>query len=332
MDSMNQKQNIAILWDIENVTPSADSLFVEGLIEYAESLGKIAYCRAYADWTKKTIDKISMVLAENSFELIHVPRSRKNSSDISLITGAIELLYQYPHITRYILITGDSDFRSLLLTFRKQGRETFIICDAKTASEDLLSLADDFKDFRDLLPTEKEDPHPVVEEDPADPEADRFFAYGLLMEAVDDMIRRGKKTGLGAVKVRMRILNKTFDEGLYGFDSWSEFIAQAVESGYIELERDDKTTLIKPAGEGLQQSDEGIHVALRTLIEVLSHLDGKIPHSYHSFGKVNDRLKEKNIIYNQMGFKKLKDFIQAAEMRGLVETKNDHLKYYVKRL
>jgi len=333
---MSQKENVAILWDIENVTPSADSLFVEGLMEYAEGLGKVAFCRAYADWTQRTIHKISMIMAENSFELIHVPRARKNSSDISLITGAIEILYQYPHITRYILITGDSDFRSLLLTFRKHGRETYIICDAKTASEDLLGLADDFKDFRDLLPSEEaavvESPGPEKPKKANDPQTDRFFAFGLLMEAVDDMIRKGKKTGLGAVKVRMKILNKTFEERTYGFDSWSEFIAQAVENGYIELERDDKTTLIRPAGESLQQSDEGLHFALRTLIEVLVQLDGKNPHSFHPFGKVNEKLKERKVLYNQMGFKKLKDFIQAAEMRGLVESRNDHLKYYVKRL
>ena len=34
---------------------------------------------------------------------------------------------------------------------RKYGVETIIICDAKSASEDLLALADSYKDFRDIL-------------------------------------------------------------------------------------------------------------------------------------------------------------------------------------
>ena len=86
--------------------------------------------------------------------MIHIPynKKQKNSADMALSTHAIELIYMYPHIKKIILVTGDADFRPLLQSLRKHGIETIIICDSQSASEDLLLLADDYKDFRDLIP------------------------------------------------------------------------------------------------------------------------------------------------------------------------------------
>ena len=39
-------ENVAILWDAENVTPSVDSLFIEGFLEYAEQFGRITVAKA----------------------------------------------------------------------------------------------------------------------------------------------------------------------------------------------------------------------------------------------------------------------------------------------
>ena len=151
------KESIAILWDIENVTPSSNTGFVTGLLEYAGENGRISVARAYGDWTKRELKGISQVLAQNSFEMMHVPMSRKDSADITLITNTIEIMYQYPHIKKIILVTGDADFRPLLQAMRKHGIETTIICDAKSASEDLLLLADAYKDYRELIPVPGED-------------------------------------------------------------------------------------------------------------------------------------------------------------------------------
>ncbi len=133
------EDKVAILWDIENVTPSANSQFLEGLKEYTEHLGKLTVCRVYGDWTKGYLGRLSRQLSENGFELIHIPVARKNSADISLITNAVELIYQYPHITKIVLITGDADFRPLLYTLRRNGKSVHIICNSSNASEELLS-------------------------------------------------------------------------------------------------------------------------------------------------------------------------------------------------
>ena len=78
--SHHVRESIAILWDIENVTPSTDSLFVRGLLDYAADLGTLSIARAYGDWTRSGIRYTAEVLADNSFEMIHIPKSKKNSA------------------------------------------------------------------------------------------------------------------------------------------------------------------------------------------------------------------------------------------------------------
>ena len=99
MQEKTDMDSVAILWDIENVTPSTDKLFVNGLLDYADGLGRVSIATAYADWTRDFLRKLSEILAEHSFELVHVPRSRKNSADMTLITSALEMIHQYQHIT-----------------------------------------------------------------------------------------------------------------------------------------------------------------------------------------------------------------------------------------
>jgi uncharacterized LabA/DUF88 family protein len=152
------KTNVAILWDIENVTPSKDTFFVDGLLEYAKQIGNIASALAIGNWTATLTNSLAVTLSEKGFELIHMPqpdekpKRKKNSADFVLITKATEMIFQYPHIRTYLLLTGDIDFRPLLQTLKKHGKRIIVVCDSNTASEDLLEFADEYTDYRTLIP------------------------------------------------------------------------------------------------------------------------------------------------------------------------------------
>jgi|SaaInl8_200m_RNA_FD_contig_61_1492737_length_328_multi_1_in_0_out_0_2 hypothetical protein len=64
---MNNK--VCILWDIENVTPSKDSLFVDGLLDYATKHGKISTAIAVGNWAEGSIGHISQSLSEKGLDL-----------------------------------------------------------------------------------------------------------------------------------------------------------------------------------------------------------------------------------------------------------------------
>ncbi len=373
------KDSIAVLWDVENVTPSSKSLFVNGLIEYASELGRISVAIAYSDWTRSGMKTIAEVLSENSFELTHVPHNpkQKNSSDITLIARAIEIIYQYPHVKKMVLVTGDADFRPLLQSMRKHGIETIIICDAKSASEDLLLLADSYKDFREILPSadEGQGDSNNDERDEIDGRKGARLSFdesvGLLKEAIQIMDLKKKPTSLGALKIRMKLLNQNFNErelregptpqrrlrGAKGevdkqsnqgkdlkFRSWKEFVLAAVKSDpALELVYDDKDIIIKlkapvPSGSGKsgqvtsQQDSQSNAVQIPEIIRELlvatrnvqkSRNHGGDPNLFVPYSAVSQYLIDVGLDLREHGYSRIRNLVDAAEKRGLVETHNE---------
>jgi len=306
---------IAILWDIENVTPSTDSLFVRGLIDYASELGRISIARAYGDWTRSGIRHTSEVLANNSFEMVHVPMSKKNSADVTLSTQAVELVFQYGHIRKLVLVTGDADFRPLLQSLRKHNIESIVICDAKSASEDLLLLADVYKDFRDIIPDSEAEESDEAGSDPSNLTYEE--ALSLLREAVAFMRHNKRTPSLGAAKVRMRLLNESFDEEKLGFRSWKAFVLKAKADGAVETrvinndlmlelpdERDELPVII---GEFLN----GVRESLKD--------QGRSESDWLPLATVSNYLREKEIDYKQHGYNRFKKLAEAIEKRGMIE-------------
>lgn len=157
--------NVAILWDVENVAPNATPQMVSIINSFAARHGRLSVSFAFADWSRRNWKGSDASLAQQSFQLIHIPRARKNSSDISMVTHAMELLFLYPHISTYVLVTGDTDFRPLIVAIRRRGARSIVLCDSKNASEDLLALADTFQDYRDLLTEDDAD----IEDDAEEP-------------------------------------------------------------------------------------------------------------------------------------------------------------------
>ncbi len=375
------EDKVAILWDIENVTPSANSQFLEGLKEYTEHLGKLTVCRVYGDWTKGYLGRLSRQLSENGFELIHIPVARKNSADISLITNAVELIYQYPHITKIVLITGDADFRPLLYTLRRNGKSVHIICNSSNASEELLSLADSFKDYREIIPGEaaeeaadaaeerrvrrtkrktRDTERRVGSDGRAEGEGEETpgllqgssqvktqgtgkrtiiedrrppvdLAFRLLAEAVETMEKQKKKPGMGAVKVRLKMLNPSFDEKAFGFKSWNDFVYAARDRGVIDLKEEDQAIYLKTKPKALLEQKTPLTLAFETLLDVLDSLTREKGKDTHSLASISTRLSDRNVDWTALGYKRLKDFILSAAKRDYIDVIFENGGYWVRR-
>lgn len=248
--------NISIIWDMENVTPPGNnSLFIDSLQEYAENLGRVVSAKAYADWSAPSFARLATQLKKYQFYLVHVPseRKKKNSVDIQLVSDTLENLRLYEHIDTYVLVTGDSDFRPLLLTLRRAGKMTHIVCNLKTASQELLSIADSFVDYRDLLPNdEDEEPAPAPAAQNVSPE----YWFPALSEAVGILVKEGK-ANVGNVKTRMKMLNPNFDEKHMGYKRWGDFISAAVRHGVIQLvEKDGTPEILLPETKDSRKGEE----------------------------------------------------------------------------
>ncbi len=333
------KSNLAILWDIENVTPPhGDSMFVDGLLDYARQLGNVSAAIAIGNWTNKIKNQLAVNISGKGFELIHLPQSddkrkrRKNSSDFVLIAKATEMIFQYPHIRTYIILTGDIDFRPLLQTLKKHGKMIIVVCDSNTASEQLLELADEYTDYRNLIPGDASDAADAINEsENLHVSLKRDEAFPLLTEAVMMMDRHKKIATPGSVKVRMQLLNENFSGNVEGFKHWQDFITEAARRKIIEVRSQGEglvlslpeTRVSTPKGPQLPQI---ITILMNILAEISS--GGKWVH----FSQVSTALLEQGINIKQHGYPQLKKLIIDAEKRELVETKNDDMRWYVRRL
>ncbi|MGD0233372.1 MAG: NYN domain-containing protein [Syntrophorhabdales bacterium] len=333
--------NVAILWDLENVNPGSDSLFLEGLIEYAEAKGRIVAARAYGNWANPGFSKLAPSLTRRYFYLVHVPKGRKNSSDMVLVSDAMEVMRIHEHIDTFILVTGDSDFRFLVLALRRAGKMVHIVCNTQNASEDLLALADSYVDYRGLVPggDDEESPQKTVtaaEDKTAQPRpiitpTTKEDWFQVLAEAADLMLKKKVSPGLGSVKIRMKMLNPNFNEKKLNFSHWSDFVSAAVKAGSVTIEGKGAEALVYPVPEALRREGPQ-QKAFAVLLEVLRDLDKGGTPSYHSYRTVNSRLIERKVQFSALGFTQFKEFVQAAEARGLVESKVEGLKHAVKRV
>ena len=329
-------QNVAIFWDVENVRPSSSkNLFIQGLWDYAENLGRVVSSFAYADWSQIGYKSLGPSLASLHFNMIHVPfrgrRRDKNSADMHLTNDCLDLLRFQDHIDIYVLLTGDSDFRPLVMNLRKAGKTTHIVCDIKNASNDLLRLADNFTDFRDLYPSEDDD---SGDEETAKKEGtssySREYWYERLAETASILRNEKKGTDPGNVKITMKKLNQGFDERALGFKRWGDFLAGASKAGFVSMESDDQRSEIIP-GTRFKQETGSLQIALKTLVETLTEMDGGEKREFHRYGLVNSKLKDKGINTKALGFNQFKKFISSAEARRLVETQVEKLTSFVKR-
>jgi uncharacterized LabA/DUF88 family protein len=333
--------NVAVFWDVENVKPSSSTnLFIQGLWDYAENLGRVVSAFAYADWSQSGYRQLGPALASLHFNMIHVPfRGRhrdKNSADMHLTNDCLDLLRFQDHIDTYVLLTGDSDFRPLVMNLRKAGKITHIVCDIKNASNDLLRLADSFTDYRDMYPSVDDDTsEEASEEESGRKETKTTYSkeywFERLAETASILRKESKGTDPGNVKITMKKLNQGFDEKSLGFKRWGDFIASASSAGFISMESDEKQSEIVP-GRQFSQEAGSLQVALRILVETLAEMDGKSEEAqFHRYGVVSSKIREKGINTKALGFSQFKKFISSAEARGLVETQVERMTSFVKR-
>lgn len=329
--------NISIIWDMENVTPPGNnSLFIDSLQEYAENLGRVVSAKAYADWSAPNFAKLAFQLKKYQFYLVHVPseRKKKNSVDIQLVSDTLENLRLYEHIDTYVLVTGDSDFRPLLLTLRRAGKMTHIVCDIKTASQELLSIADSFIDYRDILPGDEDEEEVAGKEAPAVQNVSPEYWFSALSEAVGILAKEGKPVNVGTVKMRMKMLNPNFDEKHMGYKRWGDFISAGVRHGVIQLiEKDgNPEILLAEAKDSKESKEKGgvLQKALKGLVEALQDLDNGREPQFHEYSLISSRIRDRKIDLKSLGYSQFKKFIQAADLRGLVETRTEGVNNYAK--
>src|SRR6185369_16394152 len=195
----SQPQNAphaALLIDFDNVTLGIQKDLTKELRSLLNSdviKGKVAVQRAYADWRR--YPQYIVPLAENSVDLIFAPAygtSKKNATDIRLAIDALELVFTRPEIGTFILLSGDSDFSSLVIKLKEYGKYIIGVGIRESSSDLLIQNCDEYFSYNELAgltrvgdeETERRDPWELVV-DASNVGMSRFSKF------VEDSRRRG---------------------------------------------------------------------------------------------------------------------------------------------
>ncbi|HEX5970981.1 MAG TPA: NYN domain-containing protein [Gemmatimonadaceae bacterium] len=220
--------NAALLIDFDNVTMGIRSDLGNELRNLLSSdiiKGKVAVQRAYADWRR--YPQYIVPLTEASIDLIFAPAygsSKKNATDIRLAIDAMELVFTRPEIGTIILLSGDSDFSSLVIKLKEYGKYIIGVGIRESSSDLLVMNCDEYYSYNALAGLVKNsDEEPARKWDP----------WELVTEAVTRMKRNGDVMRSDRLKQVMQEIDSTFDEKDLGMAKFSRFVQDAVHRGLI---------------------------------------------------------------------------------------------------
>src|SRR5262245_53035969 len=223
--------NAALLIDFDNVTMGIRSDLAGELRNLLGSeiiKGKVAVQRAYADWRR--YPQYIVPLAESSIDMIMAPAygsSKKNATDIRLAVDAMELVFTRPEIGTYILLSGDSDFASLVTKLKEYGKYVIGVGIRESSSDLLVMNCDEYYSYNALAGLVKAGDEEVVKYDP----------WELVSEAIKRMSQNGDVMRSDRLKQVMQEIDNSFDEKNLGISKFSRFCLEAAQRGLISVNK-----------------------------------------------------------------------------------------------
>jgi uncharacterized protein (TIGR00288 family) len=246
----------ALLIDFDNVTMGMRSDLSKDLKKLLQSdiiKGKVTVQRAYADWRR--YPQYIVPLSEASIDLIFAPAygsNKKNATDIRMAIDGMELVFTRPEIGTFILLTGDSDFSSLVLKLKEYGKYVIGVGIQESSSDILVQNCDEYYSYTSLTGLRKT----------ADSERAAVDPWILVEKAINRMAERDDVMRSDRLKQVMIEIDPNFDEGDFGYSKFSRFLSEAAAKGLVRLTKlENGQHEVGPAGggraDGRRRPEEG---------------------------------------------------------------------------
>src|SRR5437763_3742164 len=260
--------NAALLIDFDNVTMGIRSDLqteLKNLLSSDIVKGKVSVQRAYADWRR--YPQYIVPLSESSIDLIFAPAygsAKKNATDIRLAIDALELVFTRPEIGTFILLSGDSDFSSLVIKLKEYGKYVIGVGIRESSSDLLVQNCDEYYSYNALAGLVKSGEEEVDKKDP----------WELVTQAITRMKRNGDVMRADRLKQVMQQIDSSFDEKNLGMSKFSRFVTEAAHKGLLTLTKLENGQFeVGPA----RQNGEAPLVAEKTVAAAPAEKEGERP-------------------------------------------------------
>ncbi|WP_181063502.1 NYN domain-containing protein [Nocardia nova] len=227
---------VAVFLDFENLVLGAggngqgDKAIPSSALRWlCRGFGNASVRRAYADWRDARFGQYERALAENGIDLVQLgrftPGSHKNAADIRLAVDAMETLIAHADIGIFVLVTGDSDFTPLVQKLREFGKHVIGIgTNEATTSARLVSVCSEYKFWETVMRQAEPSASATGGAKPQGSTKNIDKAKQLLAEAISQTTTDTPTAS--AIKSKMLALDPTFDENLYGYTNFRDFLSK----------------------------------------------------------------------------------------------------------
>src|SRR5207237_232370 len=140
-------------------------------------------------------------------------------------TVALECVFPRPVIGTFILLSGDSDFSSLVLKLKEYGKYVIGVGIRESSSDLLIQNCDEYYSYNELAGFTKE----------SDITHERHDPWDLVIEAVKQMTAHNDVMRSDRLKQVMQEIDPAFNEKDVGFSRFSKFVIEAAHKGLINL-------------------------------------------------------------------------------------------------
>ncbi|WP_152050540.1 MULTISPECIES: NYN domain-containing protein [Tautonia] len=247
MNASNEGRTLAVFIDLENLALGFENqkkprFDIHKVLERLVEKGKIIVKKAYCDWSR--YQAYTAPFHEAAIELIEIPRrsqTGKNSADIRLVVDAMDLAWSKSHIDTFVIVSGDSDFSPLVSKLKENDKHVIGLGMKGSTSELLRDNCDEFIYYEDLERIEKDEREAVEQLDSSIPEKKREV-FALLIEACNALTRENTEVLYASlIKETMRRKKPSFDEGYYGYRSFTHLLEDADNAAIVDIERSPKS-------------------------------------------------------------------------------------------
>jgi hypothetical protein len=139
----------------------------------------------------------------------------------------MELVFTRPEIGTIVLLSGDSDFSSLVIKLKEYGKYIIGVGIRESSSDLLVQNCDEYYSYNALAGLVKSGEEP----------ADKWDPWELASEAVARMKRNMDVMRADRLKQVMQDIDNSFDEKDLGMSKFSRFVNEAAQRGVLKVSK-----------------------------------------------------------------------------------------------
>ncbi len=337
---MEERHRIAVFIDFDNIEIGVKNTLrrdfdVSPVLEALKERGEILTKIAYGDWTRH--GNMSRSLSQHGVQMVQRhpgPRGDKNGADINLALDALEMALTKPHIDAFAIVSGDSDFISLVEKLKQYNKSIYIVGGRAFTSTILQKNCREFISYESLLAP----PSSAAQRQgrtaqraplPAGPTLPISHVAPLLYRTLEVLARREVTPQLGLLKSTMLQLDSSFTERDYGASSFRQFVEMLKKEGLLDVKRVDNQYIVEApqAGEAAPAAEPVLQPAdaLPVLFKALKVIDENDLWGQLSYSAVRDYVQrlEPDFDEKRYGFSQFAELLNYAQDCSLVRLEPD---------